>query len=161
MNLASIFPGSVVFIDTNILIYSRTGKSQECARFLAECASGNVMAYTSTVVLAEFTHRMMMIECKEMGLTSANPAKAMREQPALVRNLSIYADDVRQLLGGGITIEPALPQDFLVALELQAQFGLLTADSLNLAIARRLGINEIATSGKKFDNIQGLIVYKS
>jgi predicted nucleic acid-binding protein len=160
MNLASIFPGSAVFIDTDILIYSRTGKSHECTRFLAECASGNITAYTSTLVLAEFSHRMMMIECKEMGLTAANPAQAMRHQPALVRNLSIYADDVRQLLGGGLTVESVLASDFHVALELQAQFGLLPNDSLNLAVCRRLGLTEIATTSGIFDHVLGLIIYK-
>jgi predicted nucleic acid-binding protein len=37
---------------------------------------------------------------------------------------------------------------------------LLTIDSLNLAVARRLGIHEIATTDSNFDHIQGLIVYK-
>jgi hypothetical protein len=38
--------------------------------------------------------------------------------------------------------------------------GLLTTDSINLAIARRLGITEIATVASNLDTIQGLIVYK-
>ena len=78
----------------------------------------------------------------------------------MVRQLSVYADDVRALLGGELALIEAEKTDFAVALELQRQFGLLTIDSINLAVARRLGINEIATAEAHFDHIQGLIVYK-
>jgi predicted nucleic acid-binding protein len=44
--------------------------------------------------------------------------------------------------------------------ELQRQHGLLTNDSLNLAVAHRLGINELATADSNFDLVQGIIVYK-
>jgi predicted nucleic acid-binding protein len=81
-------------------------------------------------------------------------------KPEMVRQLSIYADDVRALLGGELALIEAEKTDFAVALELQRQFGLLTIDSINLAVARRLGINEIATADANFDHIQGLIVYK-
>jgi predicted nucleic acid-binding protein len=47
-----------------------------------------------------------------------------------------------------------------VALELQKQFGLMTLDSLTLAMMRRLGIHEIATADANFDHVQGVIVYK-
>ena len=49
---------------------------------------------------------------------------------------------------------------FAMALELQRQFGLLTIDSINLAIVRRLGVKDIATADTAFDHIHGLIVYK-
>jgi predicted nucleic acid-binding protein len=38
--------------------------------------------------------------------------------------------------------------------------GLVTTDSLNLAIARRLGINEIAAADHAYDSVQGLIIYR-
>ena len=78
----------------------------------------------------------------------------------MVRQLSVYAEDVRDLIDGGLIIEPVRPEDFLVALEIQEQHGLLTNDSLNLAVAKRLGIREIATADKAFDSVQGAIVYK-
>jgi len=36
----------------------------------------------------------------------------------------------------------------------------LTNESLQLAVAERMGINEIATADKGFDAVQGIIVYK-
>ena len=43
---------------------------------------------------------------------------------------------------------------------LQKLHGFLTIDSINLAVARRLGITEIATADTRFDAVQGLIIYK-
>ena len=54
-----------------------------------------------------------------------------------------------------------LPDDFHVALEFQRQFGLLTNDSLNLAVARRLGLTALATANQGFANaVHGFMVYR-
>jgi predicted nucleic acid-binding protein len=77
-----------------------------------------------------------------------------------VQGLSIYAQNTRDLLDSPIIFEPILTKDFYVALELQKQHGLLTNDSLNFAVARRLGLQALATADQSFDNVPGLIVYK-
>jgi predicted nucleic acid-binding protein len=74
--------------------------------------------------------------------------------------MSVYGDDVRGLLSGELQLNPTTPSDFAVALELQKQHGLLTNDSLLLAVAHRLGIAGIATTDSHFDDIPGLIIYK-
>jgi predicted nucleic acid-binding protein len=160
MKLDDILNGATALVDANILLYARRGKSLQCRNLLARCDSGSISGVVTTVILAEFAHRQMMVECQMLGLVASNPAKAMSRQPELVRGLSTYANDVRNLLGGGFQIETVQPEDFFIALELQKQHGLLTNDALNLAVARRLGITEIATADTHFDHIQGLIVYK-
>jgi len=119
-----------------------------------------VLGWLTTVAVAEVCHRRMMDEAKSKGMASSNPAKAPSQKANLVRQLSIYAEDVRDILDGRLLIEPVLPSDFLVALELQAQHRLLTNDALNLAVAKRLGIQEIVTADTNFDLVAGLIVYK-
>ncbi len=161
MNLDDITNGSTVFIDTNVLLYARTGQSVRCRQLVSRCNTRAVNGVISGFVVAEFCHRRMMQEAQAGGRASSNPAKALAGKPEMVRQLSVYADDVRALLGGELALIEAEKTDFAVALELQRQFGLLTIDSINLAVARRLGINEIATADAHFDHIQGLIVYKS
>ena len=102
----------------------------------------------------------MTQEAQQRGLTGGNPSRLLAAKPELVRQLSVYAQDVRDLLDGGLTVETVRPEDFLVALEIQEQHGLLTNDALNLAVAKRLGIHEIATADKSFDEVQGVIVYR-
>jgi predicted nucleic acid-binding protein len=160
MNLEDITNGSAVFIDTNVLIYARTAQSVKCRQLIARCHSRSVSGIISSFVVAEFCHRRMMQEAQAAGRAASNPGRALAQRPEIVRQLSVYADDVRALLGGELTFNDAEKVDFAVALELQRQFGLLTIDSVNLAIMRRLGANEIATADSNFDHIQGLIVYK-
>jgi len=64
----------------------------------------------------------------------------------MVRQLSAYAESLRDLLDSSLIVAESHAQDFLVALELQKQHGLLTNDSLNLAIARRHGIKDVVTA---------------
>ena len=37
MNLSDIVTGSTVFVDTNILLYARTGQSRQCQDFVKRC----------------------------------------------------------------------------------------------------------------------------
>jgi predicted nucleic acid-binding protein len=160
MNLDDIHNGSRVLIDANVLLYGLRRSSRQCLALLARCTDGAVEGIVTTVIIAEFSHRRMMEEAKAKGLVGSNPARALAEHGDLIRQLSGYADEVRDLLGGGLFVEPVLPDDFHVALEFQRTFGLLTNDSLNLAVARRLGITDLATADRGFDAAQGFIVYQ-
>lgn len=161
MNLADIGRDAVVFVDTKILIYVSQGVSRQCRQLLDRIAGGAVRGVCSSVVLAELCHRSMINEARAKRLiVSSNPAKALSKKREVVRHLDEYAEMVRDILGGDLAVEAIRAEDFLVALELQKQHGMLTNDSLNLAVAKRLGIREIATADGSFDLVQGLIVYK-
>ncbi|HRT10163.1 MAG TPA: type II toxin-antitoxin system VapC family toxin [Candidatus Paceibacterota bacterium] len=160
MNLDDILNGSRVFVDANVILYALDHKSPSCRHFLSRCDGKAVDGTISTVTLAEVAHRRMVEEARTQGLTGSNPARALARRPELVRQLRVYAEDVRDLLAGELNVEPIRQEDFFVALELQNQHGLLTNDSLNLAVAKRLGIHEIATADANFDKVQGVIAYK-
>jgi len=98
---------------------------------------------------------------RDAGLLSGTkPSRLLAEKRGLVAQPSVYAENVRALLDSTIAFEPVQPQDFHLALELQRQHGLLTNDSLSLAVARRLGLQSIATADANFDAVEGVIVYK-
>ena len=160
MKLAKIPDGMRVFVDANIILYTLAGQSDQCREFLARCASGHVEGWITTIVAAEICHRRMMMEARSRALVSSNPAKELGRKPATVRKLSAYADEVRALLGGGLFAEAVQPADFHPALEFERAHGLLTNDSLNLAVARRLGLHAIATADTHFDSVGGLAAYR-
>jgi predicted nucleic acid-binding protein/predicted transcriptional regulator len=149
--------GSRVFVDSNVILYALDPKSLPAGIFLSRWDGKAVDGTISTVTLAEVAHRRMVEEARTQGLTGSNPARALARRPELVRQLRVYAEDVRDLLAGELNVEPIRQEDFFVALELQNQHGLLTNDSLNLAVAKRLGIHEIATADANFDKVQGVI----
>ena len=160
MSLADIPNGSRVFVDANVIIYMLSRKSVQCRSFLMRCATDEIEGWISTSVVAEVGHRRMMHEAQSRQFIGSNPARALAQKLDLVRQLTVYADEVRNLLGGGLEVETIRPDDFFLALELQKQHGLLTNDSINLAVARRLGLKEIVTADSNFDHVTGLIVYK-
>src|SRR5437764_5998462 len=118
MSLNDITNGSTVFIDTNVLIYARTGRSVQCRRLLSRCSARAVNGVISGFVVAEFCHRRMMQEAQTSHHAASNPARALAQKPDIVRQLSIYADDVRALLGGELALSEAEKADVAVALEL-------------------------------------------
>jgi predicted nucleic acid-binding protein len=160
MNLDEVPDGSRVFVDANIIIYMLGRKSAQSRAFLSRCDAGAVEGFISTLVAGEVGHRRMMMEAQSKQLIGANPARALAQKREAIRHLSAYADELRNLLGGGLAVEAVRPEDFFAALELQKQHGLLTNDGLNLAVARRLGVNELATADANFDGVEGLLVYK-
>ena len=160
MSLDAIPPGARVLIDANILIYARRAMSAQCRRLLERCAQQEITGVLTTVVLAEFSHRRMMQGAQSRGLTGSNPAKALAQNPALVRQLTQYSQEVEDLLSGDLLVFAVESADFTKAAELQRTHGLLTNDSLNLAVGLSNGVNLLATADPQFDSIPGVTVFK-
>ena len=160
MSLDAIPAGARVLVDANILIYAKRGMSAQCRRFLERCAQRAISGVLTTIVVAEFCHRRMMQEAQSRGLSGSNPAKALSQNPALVRQLTQYRQDIEDLLGGELAVLAIEEADFAHALELQRQHGLLTNDSLNLAAALRAGVNLLATADPQFDSLPGITVFR-
>jgi predicted nucleic acid-binding protein len=160
MNLRDIVNGTTLLIDTSILLYARNHRSPQCRELLLRCESGAVNGVITLTTLADFNHRCMVQEAQGHQIVTANPARTLSRQPEFVRQLSAYAESLRALLDSSLEVAESHAADFLVALELQKQHGLMTNDSLNLAIARRHGMKEIATASKSFDQVPGIILYK-
>ena len=55
------------------------------------CARRELLGYTSTSILAEVLHRLMVAEAIAKGLVTAKTAvRKLREQPELVKQLTQY-----------------------------------------------------------------------
>lgn len=160
MSLDAIPAGARVLIDANILIYAKRAISKQSRKLLERCAQQEVIGVLTTIVVAEFCHRRMMQEAQSRGLSGSNPAKALAQTPALVRQLAQYRQEVEDLLSGDLLVLAVQNMDYTKALELQRTQGLLTNDSLNLAVGLRSGVNLLATADPQFDSIPGLTVFK-
>jgi predicted nucleic acid-binding protein len=160
MTLDDVPSGSKVLVDANTLVYARRGMSAQCRRLLERCARGELNGVLTTIVVAEFCHRRMMQEAQSRGLAASNPAKALGQNPALVRQLTTYAQDVEDLMQGEFTLLAVEASDLTKALALQKQHGLLMNDSLLLASGLRAGVTQLATADRQFDAVTGLTLFK-
>lgn len=160
MNLSKIRSGEVVAIDTNILIYANQQESLECVKLLERCACAEVSGIVPMPMVAELMHTLMLIEARENGwITRTNPSRALAEKPHFVQRLTIYEKQMHQFLGIGFRLESVTRVDVVEALSIQREFGLLTNDSLLLAVARRLNCDNIASADKAFQKLRGFSVY--
>ncbi len=77
--LEQVQAGTRIFIDASIFIYHFSGVSAECRTLLERCERGEVKGATSTLVMAEASHRLMMIEAVASGqVTPGNVVKNLR-----------------------------------------------------------------------------------
>ena len=76
-----------------------------------------------------------------------------------MKSLNRYESLIRDLLAIGLQLEPLQREDFITALTLQRQYGLLTNDALFLAIATRLRVTSIVSADSVFKNVQGIFHY--
>lgn len=79
MTLEEIPAGARIFIDSTIFIYHFTAASPACRTLLERCEAGDVRGLTSTAVLAEVAHRLMMSEA--LGGGSDHAGEYREEAP--------------------------------------------------------------------------------
>ncbi|MBM4259077.1 MAG: PIN domain-containing protein [Deltaproteobacteria bacterium] len=161
MILAELRDGHSVFVDANIFIYHFGGHSPQCKALLERCARREVQGYTSTPVLAEVLHRLMVAEAITKGLVSAKTAvRKLGETPALVKQLTQYQDHANKIPLMNITILALTSEIVQTSATVRQGEGLLTNDSLVVACMRTHGLKKLATANGDFDHINDLEVYK-
>lgn len=161
MTLAELLDGDSVFIDANVFIYHFGGRSPECKAFLERCARHELLGYTSTPILAEVLHRLMIAEAVVKGLVTAQTAvRKLGETPALVKQLTQYQEDVNKISQMNLTIFALTPEIVRLSTEVRKTAGLLTNDSLVVACMRARGLTKIATANGDFDQVSRITVYK-
>lgn len=160
MNISSIPQNEHIIIDSNIFVYANHCYSDECVRLLHRCAKGDVTAVITTNILSEVMHVLMLAEARDIGLISgSNPAKQLSKSPNVVMSLNRYETHIRDLLSIGLILEPLQREDFITAMNIQRQYGLLTNDALFLAVSIRLRIFSIVSADSMFGKVRGIKHY--
>jgi predicted nucleic acid-binding protein len=158
--LAEISAGARVFLDSTIFLYHFTGVSPQCRSLLERCAARELRALTSTLVLAEVTHRLMTVEATERGLvTPGHVVKKLRERPDLIRQLSEYQVQVEKIPWMGIEVVALERRTLATAGPLRSRYGLLTNDSLLAATALERGAIAFASADRDFERVEDLQLY--
>lgn len=153
--------GVSVFLDANIFIYHFAGLSNDCTELLLDVEDQRLSGLTSTIVLAEVCHRRMVAEAVEAHhLQPRTALRRLKENPDLAKGLSRYQEDIRKIPKMGVGIRPVLLQDIWSSERERLTYGLLTNDSINLALLRRLRVKYLATCDRDFSRVDGMAVWK-
>jgi predicted nucleic acid-binding protein len=161
MKLEDLPDGARVFVDANILIYHFSGISAECRAFLQRCEAKQVEAFTGVHILLEVTHRLMVLEALHKGLiTGGQPARKLKEQPAIIKRLQEYNRSVQQIPRMGIRVRPLTSTLVAASETIRVQEGLMTNDSVTVALMRKMGLTDVATFDADLDSVSQLRVYQ-
>ena len=161
MKLDALADGGRIFVDANILIYHFTGVSPECRRLLQRCECKAVEAFTGTHILLEVLHRLMIIEAFNKKLISGGqPAKKLKKRPNIIKNLSDYNRSVQQIPRLGVRVRAVTLGMIRQSEAIRLQGGLMTNDSVTVAMMNGLGLRNLATYDSDLLRIPELEIYR-
>jgi predicted nucleic acid-binding protein len=162
--LKDIPDGVTCFLDATIFYYHLVNTpplSDDCSDLLERVEAGAIQGVTSTVALAEATHKVMLAEIvRRHGVSPQGLLSRIKKHPELLDSLSEHKQVAALADALQLTVEP-LTLDFLKeGADLSPQQRLLTNDALLLAVVEKLGLSYLATNDDDFDSIPGLTICK-
>ena len=161
MRLKNIPPGTEVFIDANIFIYHFTGNSAECSEFLSRCEEAVLKGSTSTIVVAEVMHRLMLAEAEAKKLAKAPQIlKKLKDRPEIVCRLTDYFVGAQAIFDIGIKTYPLTAELMMKSQAFRARYGLMVNDSLIAATMEDAGVEALATNDDGFSRVDWIHIHK-
>ena len=163
-SLAEIPDGTSVFIDANVFIYHFSGPtplSTACSAFLQRVEDGLLRGLTSTVVLIEVLHRLMVLEAVNAFLLQ--PREAMRylkEHPQQAKTLVAHQGVPEQVRRTGIEVVAVGFDEIERSHEVKQRYGFLTNDAVVLATMERAGITTLASNDLDFERVETISLYR-
>jgi len=148
MRLSDIPTGATVFVDANVPLASileerRAGIAEE---FLLRMESHEIATVTSTIVLSEMFHRLLLAEaCKLLQVPSHIALRHLKQQPNLFQQLRECWDLINEFLELPLTVYPVDQDMFVEALALSRKYRLLINDATHIALMAKRGIELLAT----------------
>lgn len=162
--LGSLLPGSKIFLDANIFLYSIFGHptlKPQCKEFLLKVENGVYESVTSTLVLNEVMHKLILAEVAMIKRLSyeRDALRLIKEQPEIISSLSMTWRDYTDIKKYPITILSINEKIMDTAVEISKKHGLLISDSVHVAAMNSNGIINIASNDGDFERVEGINVW--
>lgn len=160
MLLSNLPDRSRVFCDANILTYAFLGTeplSSVCLGLLKRNAQRKIQLYTSAVQASHTIHRIMVREAiLVFGLEPRKAVSYLKKYPKAVSSLTRYKQIPGELSRARIRILDVTYKDLHASKDFRDKYGLLTDDSLIIAVMRRHGLKDLASNDKDFKRVSGI-----
>ena len=158
--LSEVPGGTALLLDANIFIYGFTGESGQCDQLIERCRNEEVFGVTTSEVVGEVCHRLMIREALETGAVSRPAVAALRSRPETIRSLEKYWELTVRIFRSNLLVLASGEERHLKAQQTRSKYGLLTNDSLLVAAALECGIGAVATRNTDFDRVAEITVYR-
>ena len=165
MFLSDIEDGSSIFVDANIFIYHFSQKSKfnlASTNFLERIEKREITGVTSTSVVQEATHRMMIMEAATIlvGIKAKDFVNYLKAHPDIVKKLVKHHRIPERI--ASFNLEIISPDINIIerSQQMKRRFGFLSNDALSLQIMEEIEINNLASNDSDFDRVNFIKLYK-
>lgn len=163
MFLHEIETGSKVFIDANIFVYHFSKGSQfnkSCTDFLHRVETSQMHGFTSTGIIMEASHRLMMVEASSaLDIEIRNLPKYLKQHPDVVKQLTKHLTVPQRISELNCEIVQTTLKNVIDSQLNKTKYGVLSNDSLTLKIMEDTGINNFASNDSDFKRVEWLKLY--
>jgi predicted nucleic acid-binding protein len=157
MRLANIPKGTRVFADANILSYALSTIEPFhtlTAPLLERSARREIELLTSSFQAAHVIHRAMVVEARHRyQLPSREVVSYLKQHPDAVRSLTRYKQIPGEFSRARIRILDVTYREIHASKRFRDEYGLLTDDSITLAVMRRHGLTDLASNDEDFSRV--------
>ena len=165
MRLANLSVGDSVFVDSNPFVYYFQPHAlfgPDCQLLLDRINRHEVAGYTSTHVLTETVHRLMVLEAGLiLGWGQSKIKAKLLKNPGAFSKLTLFRGALDTILWSQVRVLHIAPTDLVSAAAISQQIGLLSSDALIVALMRANGIDKLASNDADFDHVPGLTRYEA
>ena len=163
MPLSGIPAGTRVFLDANMQVYhflQVEPLAQICRMLFGRIARREIRAFTSADVAADVIHRVMVAEAvAEFGLQRGDAVSYLKAHPQAVRELQQYKTIPREFTLARIHILAITYREIHNSKQFRDEYGMLTNDSVILAVMRRHKLVHLVTNDDDFKRVPGIKVW--
>ena len=155
--------GERCFVDTNILLYHLTANQPYTAiaeKFFRRVAAGEIQAYTSSIVLSEVLHKLMLAEVAAGFPAATRPLRYVQKHPHVIGQLLVFPHAAGKLAKIGLTLLPVTLADWDSAAKLAVAHSLFTNDACIVALMQAHEIKRLVTNDQDFLDVPGIIIHK-
>lgn len=163
MSLSQIPAGTRVFFDANVQAYhflQVEPLAQICHVLFRRIARREIEAFTSVGVAADVIHRAMVTEAvTKFGLQSSEVVSYLKTHPQAVRELQQYKTIPHGFTLARIHILNVTYKEIHNSKQFRDEYGMLTNDSIILAVMRRHKLVHLVTNDDDFKRVSGIKVW--
>lgn len=165
MFLSDLEKGTSTFIDANIFIYHFSKESrfnQACSNFLEYIEGGSMSGFTSTSIVQEVTHRMMIMEAVGLlpGIKSKDILKHLKRNSDTVKKLINHQSIPSKIASFNLEIVSPGIEAIVRSQQMKKRYGFLSNDALTLQIMEDLNIKNLASNDTDFERVDFITLYR-
>ena len=163
MHLSKLPSGSRVFVDANVMVYfflRVEPYAETCRDFFRRVANLEIKAFTGADVAGAVVHRVMVAEAiTKFGLQPREAVNYLKTHPDAVKQLQWYKTVPSEIAQARVHILDVTYRELHVSKKYRADYGLLTADSIILAVMERHRLIHLVTNDRDFERVPGIRVW--